>query len=106
MSFEEELNKRFEEESNAIVEMEDYGLEIFGHKLNDQQRITILELKKRDFFLNYSDDEVWMSNIAGEAVILTGRAYDSDAKTPLKQGEEFLLLPWDAVVLEYSDNNE
>ena len=58
------------------------------------------------FFLNYSDDEVWMSNIAGEAVILTGRAYDSDAKTPLKQGEEFLLLPWDAVVLEYSGNSE
>lgn len=58
------------------------------------------------FFLNYSDDEVWMSNIAGDAVILTGRAYDSDAKTPLKQGEEFLLLPWDAVVLEYSDNSE
>lgn len=53
MSFEEELNKRFEEQTKAIEEMD--SAEIFGHKLNYQQRLTVLELKKRDFFLNYSD---------------------------------------------------
>lgn len=55
MNFEEELNKRFEEESRAIEEMEANGPEIFKHKLNDQQRLTIQTLKERDFFLNYSD---------------------------------------------------
>ena len=55
MSFEEELNKRFEEQSRAIEEMEANGPEIFKHKLNDQQRLTIQTLKERDFFLNYSD---------------------------------------------------
>ena len=53
MNFEEELNKRFEEQSKAIEEMD--SEEIFGHKLNYQQRLTVLELQKRDFFLNYSD---------------------------------------------------
>lgn len=53
MSFEEELYKRFDEQSKAIEEMD--GSEIFGHKLNDQQRLTVLELKNRDFFLNYSE---------------------------------------------------
>ena len=55
MTFEEELNKRFEEQSRAIEEMEANGPEIFEHKLNDQQRLTIQTLKERDFFLNYSD---------------------------------------------------
>ena len=55
MNFEQELNKRFEEQSKAIEEMEKNGAEIFEHKLKDQQRLTVLELKKRDFFLNYSD---------------------------------------------------
>ena len=53
MNFEEELNKRFEQQSKAIEKMD--GTEIFGHKLKDQQRLTVLELQKRDFFLNYSD---------------------------------------------------
>lgn len=53
MNFEEELNKRFEEQSKAIEEMD--STEIFGHKLNYQQRLTVLELQKRPFFLNYSD---------------------------------------------------
>ena len=53
MNFEEELNKRFEEQSKAIEEMD--SEEIFGHKLNYQQRLTVLELQKRNFFLNYSD---------------------------------------------------
>ena len=55
MTFEEELNKRFEELSRAIEEMEATGPEIFRHTLNDQQRLTIQTLKERDFFLNYSD---------------------------------------------------
>lgn len=55
MTFEEELKKRFEEQSKAIEEMEAHGPEIFKHTLNDQQRLTILTLKERDFFLNYSD---------------------------------------------------
>lgn len=55
MNFEQELNKRFEEQSKAIEEMEKNGAEIFEHKLKDQQRLTVLELEKRDFFLNYSD---------------------------------------------------
>ena len=55
MTFEEELNKRFEEQSRAIEEMEANGPEIFKHTLNDQQRLTIQTLKERDFFLNYSD---------------------------------------------------
>lgn len=53
MNFEEELNKRFEQQSKAIEEMD--STEIFGHKLKDQQRLTVLELQKRPFFLNYSD---------------------------------------------------
>lgn len=53
MNFEEELNKRFEEQSKAIEEMD--SIEIFDHKLNYQQRLTVLELQKRPFFLNYSD---------------------------------------------------
>ena len=53
MNFEQELNKRFEEQSKAIEEMD--STEIFGHKLNYQQRLTVLELQKRPFFLNYSD---------------------------------------------------
>ena len=57
------------------------------------------------FFLNYSDDEIRINNIAGEAVILTGRAYETAGGTTLGQGEEFLLLPWDAVVLEYPVNS-
>lgn len=55
MNFEEELNKRFEQQSKAIEEMEKNGAEIFSHKLKDQQRLTVLELEKRYFFLNYSD---------------------------------------------------
>ena len=55
MNFEQELNKRFEEQSKAIEGMEKNGAEIFEHKLKDQQRLTVLELEKRDFFLNYSD---------------------------------------------------
>ena len=55
MSFEEELNKRFEEQSKAIEEMEANGPEIFKHTLKDQQRLTVLELANRDFFLNYSE---------------------------------------------------
>ena len=55
MSFEEELNKRFEEQSKAIEKMESEGPEVFEHKLKDQQRLTVLELGERGFFLNYSD---------------------------------------------------
>jgi superfamily II DNA or RNA helicase len=55
MSFEEELNKRFEEQSKAIEEMEAEGPEVFGHYLKDQQRLTVLELNNRGFFLNYSE---------------------------------------------------
>lgn len=55
MTFEEELNKKFEERIRSIVEMESNGPEIFKHTLNDQQRLTVQVLKERDFFLNYSD---------------------------------------------------
>lgn len=55
MSFEEELNKMFDEQTKAIEEMEANGPEIFKHTLNDQQKLTVQTLKERDFFLNYSD---------------------------------------------------
>lgn len=55
MSFEEELNKLFDEQTKAMEEMEVNGPEIFEHALNDQQKLTVQMLKERDFFLNYSD---------------------------------------------------
>ena len=74
MTFEEELNKRFEEESRAIEEMEANGPEIFSHKLNDQQRLTVQTLKERDFFLNYSDTG------AGKTKAAISAAYYLNAK--------------------------
>ena len=56
------------------------------------------------FFLNYSDEEVVINNIGGEAVILTGEAYGTDSKQIINQGDAFRLLPWDVVVLEYFDD--
>lgn len=55
MSFEEELNKIFDEQTKAIEEMELNGPEIFDHTLNDLQKLTVQELKERGFFLNYGD---------------------------------------------------
>jgi len=55
MTFEEELKLRFEEELDSINEMEKQGSEVFNHKLNYQQKLTVTRLKKLDFFLNYSD---------------------------------------------------
>ena len=74
MSFEEELNKRFEEESRAIEEMEANGPEIFGHTLNDQQKLTVKTLKERDFFLNYSETG------AGKTKAAISTAYYLDIK--------------------------
>jgi len=64
MTFEEKLKKEFEEETRAIVEMESNGPEIFKHTLNNQQRLTVQMLKKRDFFLNYSDTGVGKTKAA------------------------------------------
>gem|GEM_PF-6322238 len=72
MSFEEELNKRFEEQSRAIEEMEANGPEIFKHTLNDQQRLTIQTLKERDFFLNYSDTGAGKTKAAISAAYYLG----------------------------------
>ena len=72
MSFVEELNKRFEEQSRAIEEMEANGPEIFKHKLNDQQRLTIQTLKERDFFLNYSDTGAGKTKAAISAAFYLG----------------------------------
>ena len=77
MTFEEELNKRFEEQSRAIEEMEANGPEIFKHTLNDQQRLTIQTLKERDFFLNYSDTG------AGKTKAAISAAYYLSAKHTL-----------------------
>lgn len=55
MTFEEELNKRFNDQVKAVESMESNGAEIFNHTLNYQQRLTVQTLKERDFFLNYSD---------------------------------------------------
>ena len=72
MSFEEELNKRFDEQSKAIESMESKGPEVFGHKLKDQQRLTVLELGSRDFFLNYSDTGAGKTKAAISAAYLLG----------------------------------
>ena len=53
------------------------------------------------FFLNYSDEEVVINNISGDAVLLTGAAYEDSAGMSINLGDTFRLLPWDAVVLEY-----
>lgn len=55
MTFEERVNKKFEETCRAIEEMEINGPEIFNHKLNDLQRFIIQTLKEREYFLNSSD---------------------------------------------------
>ena len=72
MNFVEELNKKFEEQSKAIEEMEANGPEIFKHKLNDQQRLTIQTLKERDFFLNYSDTGAGKTKAAISAAYYLG----------------------------------
>lgn len=55
MVFSKEFYQRGEEEQHAIENMELNGPEIFEHSLNYQQRLTILRLKKINYFLNYSD---------------------------------------------------
>ena len=72
MTFEEELNKRFEEQSKSIIEMETKGPEIFSHTLNDQQRLTIQTLKEREFFLNYSDTGAGKTKAAISAAYYLG----------------------------------
>lgn len=72
MSFEEELNKRFNEQSKAIEGMESEDPEVFGHKLKDQQRLTVLELGNRDFFLNYSDTGAGKTKAAIAAAYFLG----------------------------------
>lgn len=72
MTFEEELNRRFEEQSRAIEEMETNGAEIFTHKLNDQQRLTIQTLKDEPFFLNYSDTGAGKTKAAISAAYYLG----------------------------------
>lgn len=55
MTFEDELKMNVKSQIQAIDNMECNGPEIFGHYLNDQQRLTIQILKERNFFLNYSE---------------------------------------------------
>ena len=58
MTFEEELNKDFAEESAFIENNKEKSAELFGYPLLDQQLLTVYRLLKNDdrnYFLNYSD---------------------------------------------------
>ena len=46
------------------------------------------------FFLNYSDEEMTVKNISGDAADLLQAA-------PVKKDESFTLSPWGVVILEY-----
>ena len=74
MSLKEELDMLFAEKTKAIEEMEINGPEVFDHKLNDQQRLTIQTLKEENFFLNYSDTG------AGKTKAAISASYYLDAK--------------------------
>lgn len=116
MTFEEELNKRFEEQSRAIEEMEANGPEIFKHTLNDQQRLTIQTLKERDFFLNYSDTGAGKTKAAISAAYYLGAKHtlifcpNSVKDTWKRQIEEANFVDKNNIVIDsifsvYSDND-
>lgn len=116
MTFEEELNKRFEEQSRAIEEMETNGPEIFKHTLNDQQRLTIQMLKERDFFLNYSDTGTGKTKAAISAAYYLGAKHtlifcpNGVKDTWKRQIEEANFVDKNNIVIDsifsvYSDND-
>lgn len=94
MTFEEELNKKFDEQTRSIVEMESNGAEIFKHTLNDQQRLTVQTLKERDFFLNHSDTG------AGKTKAAISSAYYLGAKHTLVFCPNQVKNTWKNQILE------
>lgn len=94
MSFEEELNKKFDEQTKAIESMETNGAEIFSHTLNDQQKLTVQEILNRGFFLNYSDTG------AGKTKAAISSAYYLNAKHTLIFCPNSVKDTWKRQILE------
>ena len=55
MNIEQEIKRGFNEGINDIEVIKQKGSKIFGHPLKDQQCLTVLNVGKRKFFLNYSE---------------------------------------------------
>ena len=55
MNFEQELNKEFNKKIKAMQSVESDKFKFFNHSLKWQQKLTLVELKKSNAFINYSE---------------------------------------------------
>ena len=55
MNFEQELKKEFNKDIKAMKSIESDNFKFFNHSLNWQQKLTLVDLQKSNYFINYSE---------------------------------------------------
>lgn len=114
MSFSEELNTAVATAINEIRNIKNES-NLFSHKLNDQQCLSIIEMRERDFFLNYSDTGAGKTKAAiavsyyvpcKHTLILCPNSVKNTWKTQINEAEmgKPKQIEIDNIITNYSDD--